>query len=305
MKSIKIAVLTKNKRYGEALARGLAEESSGIEIACVDSIERGKYDIIMTDCDGLSGPEILILSDKKGETGGKHYKTFPVKKILEIIIAKYMENTGQKIIPQGICNTYIIGTGSKTGGSGTTSVAITMGRSLALSLEKKVVFLDCTGTNDYRIYSECNFDNSKTIRELIFRIKYDRKVHISEYLSEDCFGLHMFRQESAINKEDINEVILYLCETGFADVIVIDAGKNTELLDVCHKKWLINNEKDKRCLNNTDIINFSEIPGQNRIRFDENSFIRKGEKVDISIEGAFSKDIDDILSELTERAFVE
>lgn len=295
MKTIKIAVLTKNKRYGQALARGIAEETSGIEVICTANEPESDYDILVTDFKDLSEPQILVLSDKNTCDDNLPDKRLPVSKILDKILEKYIQISGKNFITQRSKHLAIIGVGGNTGGAGTTASAIVMGRILALSKEKPVIYINCSPKDDYVEYIDETFDHLKTIKEFIYRITAKQTILLSNYMQEDFSGLRIMKPGELIQRNNLELILKYLDEKSEVEYVVIDAGREKEFFDLCHKTIIINNCKDSRRKEAEEIYNFSLFSGVNNIREDRESFISKGEKVQISMEGTFAEDIKNII----------
>lgn len=298
MKSIKIAVYTKNMNYGKALARGLALESTGIEVICAENEITDNYDILLTDFETLSEPRTLVLSDDNSKSGYVISKKHSVKEILKNIIKMYLELCGKTFVPQMTNNTQIIGVAGTMGGAGVTAVSLTMGRILAMQSDKTTVYLNCSASDDYTIYIDCDLENTKTVQELIFRLNYEGNVFLQDYIKEDSFGLKIFKGSSKVILDNLHILVKYICASENIEYMILDVGKNTDLLDICHHSFLIGNCNDSRCQGKENILNFSDAKGENRVRKDCDSFEICDQKVSISLEGVFSEDIQTILSSL-------
>lgn len=296
MNNIKIAVLTQNKKYGEALARGLAEERSGIEMICIDSIETQEYDIILTDFKSLSGPQILVLSDDKTDEANLVDKHLPVGEIMDFIIDRFIEIKGKCFLPQKSNGTVIVGVASETGGAGGTSVAITLGRILSLQ-EKNVLYLNCSENDDYVLYSECSFESLKSIKELLFRIDEGQKISLQSYTTRDSFGLNMMKPDYKVCSDNVEKLFGFLSEENQYDYIVIDMGRRKEFMECCHHSIVISNCCDSRSKEGGDIYNHSPAERKNSIREDRESFQKKDSNVVISMDGLFATDIKKIAFE--------
>jgi len=291
MKNIKIAVLTKNKKYGEALSRGLAEERTGIEITCIDSTKGADYDILLTDLESLSGPQILVLSDENAPEANLVDRCFSVAKIMNIILDKFIENNGRLFLPQKSKDTVVIGVVGETGGAGATSVAITIGRILSLQ-EKNVIYLNFSDNDDYVIYSECSFESIKSIRELLYRINEGQRINLSSFLTKDSYGLNMMKPDCKICISDTEVLLRFLSEEAQMDYIVVDTGRKKDHIENCHHLIIISNFNDSRSKNNDGAIcNHTITEGKNHIREDRETFGKKDHDVVISMDGGFAIDI--------------
>lgn len=300
MKKIKIAVCTKNRHYGKALAKGLAEESAGIEIICADSSDADDCDVMLSDFKTPSELQISVLGDKIKESESTISKSLPVGIILKKIIKTYLEATDHMFLPQMIEDTKIVGAGSNVGGAGVSTIAITAGRILSLQSEGKVIYINCSGSEDYNIYFEGNIEKPRTVKELIFRIKYSGKILLDDYIFKDEFGLCVLSAAEDLRIDDIQILLKYLCESKHISYIVIDAGKNIQMMNLCHDQLIISNYNDVRCSYDEGVINNSMIKGKDRIRYDGTSFEKIDNKVRISLEGIFAEDIKDIVQDLVQ-----
>lgn len=324
MKKLKIAVFVREKEYGFDLAKGLCSQSSGIEVfVAEDQAEAfdyaGKEGVVITDRRVENTSRTLLLT---GEREGNHragnlksiYKISPAKEILKAAISVCLEATGEIFCPEQEAELRIWELFSPRGGSGTTAIALTCARLLASRPEEKVLYMNLGIEDDYGIYAETRFDNVRPKRKFIYAAEVNSRIGTDNCFAADGYGLCYFRPEAERNsflyEADMGRVAEFLRKNREFTRLVIDSGKRSKsLLAEADLTFKISREgdlrRDRKDEKIREIINFSVASGLRDgrfyIPFDKESFARREEKTEISMEGMFAAAVFQIVSRCLQR----
>ena len=110
--------------------------------------------------------------------------------LLNVIRARYTEETGRRLCCAADAGPVIIGAGSAAGGSGTTAAAVTLARILAGRMDGETVLIFAHRNSDGMRYLE-NIGGDKRVfssRQLDYMLTHDIETDITKYICRDRYG---------------------------------------------------------------------------------------------------------------------
>ena len=276
MKLIRVALTLKNKNYARDLAKRLLEISDGLEIEIFSYnsyISKEKFDIIITD------DNIDIFK--------------PVRALFNDIVTNYQEKYGKFFITSGDKKLRICSFRSETGGAGTTSIAISFAKSIALlSTMNKVLYISTSRKNNLNQYMNAQQNYIRRSEELYYLIRKGKSANLDNYILHDLDGVDYLQINNSIYP--LLEAIPDISEYSH---VIIDLGTN-EKLEIDCESYFIRNEMDKRSIafSNEDeekiiINNCEKMTNSFMIPFSPESFEFKNGYVDILKEGTFYRTV--------------
>ena len=237
MKPVTVAVFMKEPAHGQELARGLAERNTAFHIMVFEAeiTPETEWEVLVTDFDVKvdAGQEFWA------SRGIRLTEPCSISQISEMIVKRvsclrggWMNTADGK----NICHTAAFF--SRWGGSGVTSLALSVGRILSGAFGERVLYLPFTCRDGSLDYRDAGFqhktEGAGTLcrgQELVYRMKYDRLSCLSSFVSEDEYGLHYLSVQNGeenilagLDLEELTQFYAHLQEVGGYDWIVADWG---------------------------------------------------------------------------------
>lgn len=316
MKPLNILIFVRNKEYGRALARGLCNESTSLNVFFeeedMDVALARNWDILLTDCYSQESPKILHLSEENGHEGLRPSisKRSSVRGIFSQISAMAKANYGLTPDCNWQSDAKLVSLITQEGGSGLTSIAITLARLLSAK-GCRVLYLNLGPMDDYKSYIAADFYSIGDKRQFYFLKEEGISGSVERFVAQDRWGVSYFRPEesknSYFNEVDNGRLIRYLEEEDVFSHMVIDYGKGM-IQDKKENEILINIRKNpNRVLSNDlveidlELMNFCDDycleSAKNPIPADYEAFIQTEENIEISMSSEFSQRVEDFILE--------
>ena len=110
--------------------------------------------------------------------------------LLNLLRARYTEETGRRLCCAADDGPVIIGAGSAAGGSGTTAAAVTLARILAGRMDGETVLIFADRNSDGMRYLEDTGGNNGTFpsRQLDYMLTHNIETDITKYICRDRYG---------------------------------------------------------------------------------------------------------------------
>lgn len=276
MKLIRVAFTLKNKNYARDLAKRLSEISGGLEIEIFSYnsyVSKDNYDIIISD------DNINIFE--------------PVRTLLNDIVTSYQEQSGKYFISSRELNMRIYSFRSETGGAGTTSIAISFAKSIALlSTKNKVLCISIPRKNNLESYINAQPNYIRKSEELYYLIRKGKSANLDNYILHDLDGVDYLQIN--IPLEPVLEAIQDISEYTH---VIIDLGTNN-LISMDCISFLVKNKMDSRnpyfSCREDEIIIMNKNDNQSdliTIPFSPDSFESQNGYIEILKEGTFYRTV--------------
>ena len=252
MEYIKLAIVTDDKAYGQALSRALLIGNRGFDLSrfsCGAFCRRwreagdlfaGEYDLILWDQEGveqLAGGRIVRLSEHMSEAGGSKgrrvlYKYSPAGPMVGEIFRFYEELTGRRpprARPSGV---HVFVLASWQGGAGCTSLCMSLGQELIRSWRRRVLYLSLEGIESTAAYMEVPA-GMRGAGEFLYHLEADGSKGVpflEGYLVRSEAGAEAFAPSDGGNPlslatgEEMGRLLAALMSSGRFDCVLIDAG---------------------------------------------------------------------------------
>lgn len=280
----------------------------------IEELETEKR-ILITDIEMPPHPQILTLTDEETYEMKSVTKKAPVKEILRMATLIHYHNTGDLFDPNEDRNLTTINIVSYEGGSGATSLALTMARLLATEEDNNVLYLNLTKKDDYFLYGKYFAADRFPKRQFIYETFYtNERVEIENYLCVDEWGVKYFCAEADQNSFlwDCN---LQIILKGIRDSkkfthIIIDSGKGVlQRIVEDIRIRIIRKDNMLALLTEGDadfeVINFSTQHDSDAKKYhipaDTDSFNLEKDNIEISLVGKFSEAASKILKDIAEK----
>lgn len=259
MKILRIGIDVKNAKYAQDLMRGLAKQSSGLDIGIltrnryypyVDTQEFEQYDVVLTDRESVREyrPKYLLLEGKFKADCREEFrendrifsKYSPTSQLFKRVIEIFEENNGVCFQKKRDTKMRVWRFRAGTGGSGVSAAALTAGRLLACMREEKVLYISAGGSGSWKWYIS---ETEKPLRppsELTHLIRSEVRFSLDSYIRKDRYGLHILEYQG-----DLETLLTYLAENRLYDTAVVDFPEG-ECGFLFNKTFFVTDEKDKR-----------------------------------------------------------
>ena len=192
---------------------------------------------------------------------------------------------------------------SDMGGSGVTAISISLGRVTAARPGRRPLYINCTGSDNWKIY--CGVDNKplRPQRELEYMLNKGNCISLSDYVFRDMYGL------SYLNIKGNVEALINLINKGSDfDTAYVDLGKNEfinfgigfnvlnkkDLRFFSFKEQLIEKEQDDKykgfIIENNS---YCSMRKENifQIVYDTESFLQNGCNLEIAMDRDFARGV--------------
>ena len=242
MRTISIAIKSKDEDYAEALAMALARNMKGRDVDVPGGDPAG-YDVVLIDAssepDGSMTPcdseNVIFLTDAVGEDEKHVYKYGNVMRIAEAVV-RTANAAGDSLRVDNDTDIYMFV--SPYGGSGCSSCSLGFAEALMLTKGKRTLLLSmaplgidrCTNGND----EEDGSFSANDVRALLYHIADGKDMSglIRSFLEEsergvmslrDCRGISPLSEATPdLFERSLSTVI----KSGLFDAVVIDAGSH-------------------------------------------------------------------------------
>lgn len=316
MSKIDIGIYMKNVKYARALARGLCNESTNLNIFFADKendveklITEG---LVITDYDMPNNPKIMFLREfaEESEVYEGPSKISPVRAVLSKLSEMAYSNYGMEWEHTHGDEAKIISLISQEGGVGVTSIAIGMARMLSLK-ECSVIYINMGPLDDYERYAEAEFEGTKCKMQYMLYKDQGMKGNIKKFLGRDEWGVYYFKPEkiknSLFDQQEQDKILKYLTNENFFTHIIVDYGKGVRLerkknekLVAVYKKNCYRVLSKAHVESDLNIINFMDYledeEGEICINCDPDSFVNTAQNIEISMSGNFMDQIEKIIN---------
>lgn len=239
MRTISIAIKTKDEEYADALAMALARNIKGLDIDVPGGDPAG-YDVVLTDAaysaDGhmsCSNGNAIFLTDSLDEDENHVYRYGNVMRIAEAVIKS--SNVAEDAL-RADNDTDIFVFVSPQGGSGCSTCSVGFAEALTLTKGKRTLLLSMAplglGSKADGSDEAGSTLRANDIRALLYHIAdgKDMGSRIGSFLEESARGVRCFREYSGISplseiSPDLMENFLsVVIKSGLIDALVIDGG---------------------------------------------------------------------------------
>lgn len=254
MEYMKIAVITDDRAYGEALCRSLriGNRNADLSLLGPDDFRRRLegsglplyryYDMILWDGEGpqtAALQNLVRLTDRQSETGEKDgrftmYRYSPSQVMTAELFGIYERLTGRRPAGTRPSGVDVTAFASWQGGSGCSLLTMAAGQELAATYGKRVLYLSLEGVESTGLFLEMQ-TGVKSSGEYLYHLMRDsdeRTPFLEEYLIRGR-GVQAFAPSAGPNpladlsREEIDRLIPALMESGRFDCILIDCGSGT------------------------------------------------------------------------------
>ncbi len=300
MEKMSVAIMTAERAFARALARGLAEESSGLAISfCITDTADEERAVQLAQALAAEGK--IVLSDRELGDLAICLRAEPLGQIFTRLRERFFALTGRSFCRLAGEREKLIGLFTTAGGCGCTAAAITLARWLALAGAGEVLYLSAALRDDHRYYlpPEMNKEVWPGKKELLLRIAEGIAWEPFFFCRQDSFGVSYLRPEpgrnTCLERPHLEELLAALTAAQAFSYIVIDGLEEGEEY-LCDLAVYIEREGDKRCEAGCDgRCRILQLP------CDEESFgvtDREAHTLEISMEGRFAAALRPLAEEL-------
>ena len=259
MEYMKIAIVTNDRAYGEALGRSLLIGNRNFDLSMFDCgcfIQRWQegemdfrkgFDLILWDSDEIGeiyGDNIVWLTERESDARrleDNSQKRFAISKyspsgeMVAAIFHIYSALTGRKPAGMRPDRVDVFAFASWQGGCGCTTLAMAAGQELTRFYRRRVLYLSIEGIDSAPLYMTGKA-GMKTAAEYLYHLTSDSEdgaPFLEEYLVRDSYGMAAFAPGGSYNplhtagREEIRRLMPALMDSGRFDIILVDAGNGT------------------------------------------------------------------------------
>lgn len=214
------------------------------KIALLDmySFRKCQYDFIddlknINEKDNFSPFLIKLVKDTLSSDARSICRYTSITELIAKAIQSYGKSTGE-YLPAFITrdeNCRIFSIISSEGGSGCTSIAISLCRELSIGQEDSVLYVSLSQHHEERMLFQCNRRNN--VREYIYHMFYGDINHCSSmeaYLNRDDYGVWAFNASTYKNRIldlklfQFEQLLKHIAEHRIFSAIVFDIGSNLD-----------------------------------------------------------------------------
>ena len=315
MKEIRVTIAVKETAYGNLLAQAMAETERMLDITvtCRENLvydEKESGRILITDFEPEQLQKIVVWPS--AQILRLENKLLSVSEILCLTceMAYSTEEKKEKIYSEDSLRTKVFGFYSPWGGSGTTSITIAAGRLLCGMTGEKVLYLNLTAKDQYRVYMEEGTAFSGGKKELIYRLKEGASFYPSRFMIRDSWGLYFLKPEAKgntlleLDEKTWPEILRRLIKEADINLILLDLGSDAKesMFDLCENFFCVVNKQECRSklkrekagnADNEMIVenrSFENKRCENLVQIEEDteSFVAEGEKIKLSLNKSFA-----------------
>lgn len=291
MKKMKLAVFTVEEDYAAAVARGIAGYARRVDIRiCATRLEAEK-----------AASEMVLLTDvaELREIKNAVYMSgvCTADMLIDMAAEKWYEISGEVFVPVRD-GTRIWALYTRQGGCGVTSAALAAAWVLSRDEQNRVLYLNLGPCDDYRDYTESDFEKTEQKRKFLYFISFvQKKISPLPYISRDSRGVWHLRPETEYNSladpTKWDDLTGYIRECGFFSHVIVDLGKNRpDGIDADIALEIAGNAKGRKTGENACIV-----------PVDDESFTKEKneDKVKISLSGVFGEFAEGLVRLMEER----
>ena len=227
MKKMKLAVFTVEEDYAAAVARGIAGYARRVDIRiCATRLEAEKAASVM-----------VLLTDvaelREIKNAGYMSGVCTADMLSDMAAEKWYEISGEVFVPERD-GTRIWALYTRQGGCGVTSAALAEAWVLSRDEQNRVLYLNLGPYDDYRDYTESDFEKTEQKRKLLYFISFmKKKISPLPYISRDSRGVWHLRPETEHNSladpAKWDSLTGYIRECGFFSHVKTDRTALTRI----------------------------------------------------------------------------
>lgn len=246
MAIITVGILSEDKNYGKALAKGLSREASSMEFFVMDKNSydgqsglnlASDFDMILTDMD-IYGDNIIKLMDTpecENIYGESPFAVFRYKKsrsLINDLLFVYFKLTGKTVECKNDEGARIIAFGGMSGGAGTTSTAIATGIMMHRLYGKRSLYINVSPLDDSMKYLGTN--QARDIAKLLYYLESDPEGHdnfpIESFINEYCEGLDYLSSSlfgitlNSVSQDIRMRLLRKIQDLGKYECVIVDMG---------------------------------------------------------------------------------
>lgn len=255
MEYMKLAIVTDDRRYAEALGRSLLRGNRNFDMQMYSSdgfcgrwreegyVFRESFDLVLWDSEGMepaAGGNIVWLTERRstaaaGEEVRTIYKYSPSQEMTAEIFSAYEELTGRSALGRRPDDVMVIVFSSWQGGCGCTTLALAAAQEMVRSYRKRVLYLSLEGMESTPQYMNRQ-GGLKTAGEFLCHLLMPAQKQglpfLEQYMISDDYGVEAFSPSAGCNplyelgEEEFQRFLCALMESSRYDVILIDAGSS-------------------------------------------------------------------------------
>ena len=232
MRLINIGILMNNRKYGEDIARALAEIYSNLSVEEIENYnkfsELDVYDVILTDRSEFMhyNSRILMIKsdsdmhpDERYEKEGRCVGQFPrASEIFNAAVRMCEENSHTQFLRGERRDCTLVAVHGATGGCGASAIAITAARHMCMNAQKRVLYLNAGGSDSWKCYVSGASRPQRPAAELSHLIENKALYGLDSYLYVDKFGVRYLERT-----ERCGAVLQKIAELGAFDFVVVDS----------------------------------------------------------------------------------
>lgn len=321
------ALLHSDIQYAQDFAQALTQRWRNISVkilSCSKEQEACEADFIITDnvafIESLKEKGIYLYDDL-GEAQNYPAAIFrfqPIKMIVSQLMrfcAVDLESNAKYLSFREASNVLFIGVTSGAGGTGTSSLAVCIGRILARLYTKSVLYVSFEACKPLS-YAFSFRESAYCINELLYQLSSGQSNKFSvldKYLSEDSFSLKCIGNTSNMNpllkteEDDIYHFLHFLACCGMFDTVVLDVpcsfSHYTDIMKMCEKQ-IVNFGCKQHCHFPSSMLlsdleegcSLDCMEAKDRVfqfvpLLDEASFILTEKGFDVDIHGQFGAEV--------------
>ncbi len=258
MRLINIGILMNNRKFGEDIARALAEIYSNLSVEEIENYnkfsELDVYDVILTDRSEFMhyNSRILMVKsdssmqpDKRYEKEGRCVGQFPrASEIFNAAVRMCEENSHTQFLRGGRRDCSLVAVRGATGGCGASAIAVTAARCISMNAQRRVLYVNAGGSDSWKCYISGASEPQRPAAELSHLIENDVLYGLESYLHVDKFGVRYLERT-----ERCGAVLQKIAELGAFDFVIVDSperglGRTSGL--TFDRELTVYNDKDVR-----------------------------------------------------------
>lgn len=232
----KVGLLMEDESFEQALLRRFKCIAKGVSFFAIRDEGEEECDLIISEGEidrATNKDRTIILSSHPSEYDIENMTLFKFQSSKSLLNDLLFLFSKEKIVSYDLPSnerTNVIGVYSKAGGSGVSSIALTMCYCIYNFDNKKVIYLNCEAMNTSNIYLCYSIDaETKLFSYAISQgIEFDISRFIKKIDGVDYLGLNEQERFSVLNKDGLASLIEHIKARGEYEYILVDLGKISE-----------------------------------------------------------------------------